>query len=1247
MELPNYGLLSKWLILYGENIAVAMIVVGLYASIRPAVLEERPRLASVAIGVMFGLCAIISMSFPISVSQHIFVDMRNVFALVGGLSGGPLGAAVATAIAIAFRIYLGGVGTIIGIGGIVIAALIGGLVARHYGPRVREFGVGQLIVVGVAAALANHLWGRALFAAMGLTPLPLEPVIATILLYPAGTIVLVTAVNATGYRVWHRTQRQLLSIYETTSDLIWETDTAGRFMLISGRITSMTGYEPSDILGKTVRVFGGDWQDEATRDIYRRAVLARLPFDELKFRLPAKDGSLRTVSVSGRPAFDSQGRFTGYRGVAADITGRQRAETTLEVREAQLREIERHLARAQEIGSVASTEIDFRTGQGYWSENAYSLFGVERGSVVPSVEAFLPTVHPDDLDRVRAVVYAASKGEDTPPTEFRVVHANGDVRWLYRVAEIIRDDDGNPIRVIATTQDITERKRAEADLRAREEQLRRSEERLARAQQVGHVGSIDVELATETAIWSDELYRLIGKPIGSGSTFEDFEQTFHPDDRPALREDRSALARGEALAPREYRILLPDGAIRWLYRQVEVIHDETGKPIRHLSSYLDVTESKNAALALEQREAELMDSRERLALAQEIAALGSIQLDYADGAIQWSKEVFRITGLDPASTTPSLERFRDLVHRDDLATFDRARDEARSGIEPAPAELRIIRPDGQVRWIFRLIRLIRDAHGVVTKSIATLQDITDRKQMENELRHSREHLALAQQVGMIGSGEIDLATGTTRWTDEWYAILGLDPATTAPGREAYFAVVHPEDRPLVEARTTRNWEARPNEPVEYRIVRPDGELRWIHARTKLLADHDGTPRRVIATLQDITDRKRAQAERAELERQLLQAQKMEAIGNLTGGIAHDFNNLLSVIRGRLDMAIEELDDRPRVREWIEICVKAADRGATLTRSMLAFSRQQPLQPVDIDVAAAISDVMGILPRTLGETIAISVSHAPELWSCHADPVQLQNAVLNLALNARDAMPNGGKLTIETSNARLDADYAARNADVTPGDYVALSVSDTGTGMTPEVAARAFDPFFTTKDVGKGSGLGLSMVYGFVRQSGGHVKIYSELGSGTTVRLFLPRGHERRRTSGVSAGAAPLRTGHETILVVEDDADVRDLTVAMLRRLGYAVLFAADGAEALGLIAKGLRISVLLTDVTLPGGANGKALAQKVAEIVPSVQAIFMSGYAQSAIFGHGHLEPGVKLLQKPFTIEQLSEALRSVLDAAD
>lgn len=1246
MELPNYGLLSKWLILYGENIAVAMIVVGLYAAVRPAVLEERPRLASVAIGVMFGLCAIISMSFPISVSQHVFVDMRNVFALVGGLSGGPLGAAVATVIAIAFRIYLGGVGAIIGVGGIVIAALIGGLVARHYGPRVREFGVGQLIVVGLAAALANHLWGRALFIAMGLTPLPLEPVIATILLYPAGTIVLVTVVNATGYRVWHRTQRQLLNIYETTSDLIWETDTVGRFTLISGRITSMTGYEPSDILGKTVRVFGGNWQDDATRDIFRRATLARLPFDELKFQSPAKDGSLRTVSVSGRPAFDSDGRFSGYRGVAADITGRQRAETALEAREAHLREIERHLARAQEIGSVASTEIDFRTGQAYWSENAYSLFGVERGSVVPSIEAFLPTVHPDDLDRVRAIVYAASNGKDTPPTEFRVVHTNGDVRWLYRVAEIIRDDDGNPIRVIATTQDITERKRVEAELRAREEQLRRSEERLARAQQVGHVGSIDVDLATETAIWSDEMYRLVGKPIGSGSTFEDFEQTFHPDDRPALREDRLTLARGETLAPREYRILLPDGTIRWLYRQVEVIRDDTGKPIRHLSSYLDVTESKNAALALEQREAELMDSRERLALAQEVAALGSIQLDYADGSAHWSEEVFRITGLDPASTTPSLERFRDLVHRDDLAVFDRARDEARSGIEPAPAELRIVRPDGQVRWIFRLIRLIRDARGVVTKSIATLQDITDRKQMENELRQNREHLALAQRVGMIGSSELDLESGRLQWSDEWYAIIGRNPAEFEPTTANYLSVIHPDDQPAARNRIDRSVQGLPNAPTEYRVVRPNGEIRWVYARTDHYGQFDRAGK-IIGIIQDITDRKRAQAERAELERQLLQAQKMEAIGNLTGGIAHDFNNLLSVILGRLDMAMEELGDRPRVREWIEICIKAADRGATLTRSMLAFSRQQPLQPVDIDVAAAISDVMGILPRTLGETIAISVSRAPELWSCHADPVQLQNAVLNLALNARDAMPNGGKLTIEISNARLDADYAARNADVTPGDYVALSMSDTGTGMTPEVAARAFDPFFTTKDVGKGSGLGLSMVYGFVRQSGGHVKIYTELGSGTTVRLYLPRGHTRRTTSGVSAGAAPLRTGHETILVVEDDADVRDLTVAMLRRLGYAVLFAADGTEALGLIATGLRISVLLTDVTLPGGANGKVLAQKVAEIVPSVRAIFMSGYAQSAIFGHGHLEPGVQLLQKPFTIEQLSDALRSVLDAAD
>jgi CheY-like chemotaxis protein len=325
---------------------------------------------------------------------------------------------------------------------------------------------------------------------------------------------------------------------------------------------------------------------------------------------------------------------------------------------------------------------------------------------------------------------------------------------------------------------------------------------------------------------------------------------------------------------------------------------------------------------------------------------------------------------------------------------------------------------------------------------------------------------------------------------------------------------------------------------------------------------------------------------------------------------------------------------------------AARRGAGLTRSMMAFARQQPLRPLPIDLAASIGDTVGLLHRTLGDAIEIRVVTASDLWICEADPAQLQSALLNLALNARDAMPEGGKLTIDARNTRLDADYAARQADVTPGDYVALSVSDTGTGMPPDVIERAFEPFFTTKEVGKGSGLGLSMVYGFAKQSGGHIRIYSEVGEGTTVRLYLPRSRETRAASTEAEPRRAAVGGNETILVVEDDADMRELATAVLGRLGYTVLGARDSESALPLFEAHPEIALLLTDISLPGALNGRRLAERMTAARPALKVLYMSGYSEDAIIHQGRLDPGVRLLQKPFQNEELAIQIRAALAEA-
>jgi signal transduction histidine kinase/CheY-like chemotaxis protein len=392
------------------------------------------------------------------------------------------------------------------------------------------------------------------------------------------------------------------------------------------------------------------------------------------------------------------------------------------------------------------------------------------------------------------------------------------------------------------------------------------------------------------------------------------------------------------------------------------------------------------------------------------------------------------------------------------------------------------------------------------------------------------------------------------------------------------------------------------------------------------------------------------AERREAEAQLRQMQKMESIGQLTGGIAHDFNNMLAIVTGSLDMAKRRLtgQEHPKVAACIDNAAEGARRAAVLTARLLAFSRQQPLEPQALDANKLVAGMSELLRRTIGEHIEVETVLGGGLWRSFADPAQLENALINLAVNARDAMPGGGKLTIETANSHLDDDYALRNAEVRPGQYVMIAVSDTGTGMETRVIERAFDPFFTTKKVGQGTGLGLSQVFGYVRQSGGHVKIYSEPGQGTAIKLYLPRhlgGAGTAAAERFPAEDMPMGMPERIILVVEDEDQVRSMTVNALRELGYTVVEAADGEAALAKLAALPRVDLLFTDIVMPG-MNGRELADQVRAARPATRILFTTGYTRNAVVHNGMLDAGVAFLAKPFTIDQLARKAAEVIEGA-
>ncbi len=402
-----------------------------------------------------------------------------------------------------------------------------------------------------------------------------------------------------------------------------------------------------------------------------------------------------------------------------------------------------------------------------------------------------------------------------------------------------------------------------------------------------------------------------------------------------------------------------------------------------------------------------------------------------------------------------------------------------------------------------------------------------------------------------------------------------------------------------------------------------------------------------AILRDVSARQQEEA-------LLYQAQKMETVGQLTGGIAHDFNNLLLVIGGYLEMLQEEVAGRPTALNCVSMALAATERGAQLNRQLLAFARKQPLVPVVLDINALVREETELLRRSLGEHIEVEAVLGGGLWKAKVDKGQLQNALLNLAVNARDAMPEGGKVTIETSNAHLDRSYAAQHHDVPAGQYVLIAVSDTGQGMSPEVQARALEPFFTTKGLGQGTGLGLSMVYGFVKQSGGHLKLYSEIGHGTTVKIYLPRAHPdvvaaagsaAAMNAGTGSSTAGFVGGSETILVVEDDPEVRVYVTGALRSFGYNVIAVEDGPATLAALATIKSLDLLFTDVVLPHGMNGKQVSAVVLERFPDAAVIFTSGYTKNAIVHNGRLDDDTWLLSKPYSRQELGKTVRSLLDA--
>ncbi|MDO7841786.1 hybrid sensor histidine kinase/response regulator [Sphingomonas immobilis] len=634
-------------------------------------------------------------------------------------------------------------------------------------------------------------------------------------------------------------------------------------------------------------------------------------------------------------------------------------------------------------------------------------------------------------------------------------------------------------------------------------------------------------------------------------------------------------------------------------------------------------------------------------------ASGSWDWDIVEGVLHADARFAELYGLDPeeALAGVSTELFFKAIHPEDRARMRIALAGILGGAEVFSKEFRVVAPDSSILWMHGRGQAHFDEQDMPVRFTGLLVDVTERKRTEERLR-------VAQSAGGIGTFEYIDGFATATVSSEFCQLLGLYPASVLPVRTINGVLT--EGEPLLIPQPGHDTIPETLDGVFCIVRNEDGMARWIARRGEIV--REGSGYRLIGVIYDVTAAKEQEArlrdladtlevrveqevaERREAEEALRQAQKMEAVGQLTGGIAHDFNNLLTIIIGNIDTVLRRFDSGgdPRARRSLENALKGAERAASLTQRLLAFSRRQPLDPKTVDVDRLLAGMSDLLTRSITESIAIQIVADDDLWPVEADPHQLENVILNLAVNARDAMPGGGTLTIAARNVEL-AEEGPDGAP--PGQYIAISVTDTGIGMSADTVARVFDPFFTTKEVGKGTGLGLSMVYGFAKQSGGYIAIDSEEREGTTFTLYLGRKTDRGGDSFESPGAqGAVAGGTETLLVVEDDDEVRAYTVGILRELGYRVIEAHDGVSALRLLEReDFVINLLLTDMVMPK-MSGEELALKARNLHPHIKVLFASGYTRDAIMHDDRLDIGVDLISKPFTYVTLAGKVRDVLD---
>ncbi len=999
-----------------------------------------------------------------------------------------------------------------------------------------------------------------------------------------------------------RTAQRLLGIG------LWSANLDTGEVIWSQEMFDIFGHDPRSFVPST----------DAYRDLVhpddRAAMAARLAAFEvgtstelaIEHRAVRPDGRTIHVRGAGELTITAAGRV--LTGVVRDVSDEVAAN-------ARLAEATNLLRIAGHAAKLGGWRADLRSGQVVWSEETaaiHELPGVSEAALEHGIEFYAPEYR----NRVREVFDACVRDGTAYDEVLQLVTATGRRIWVRAIGEAERDAVGRIVAVRGAFQDVSELVAARERLEGLSRRLHHTLETMGDAFYLLDAELRFVYLNAEAQrllrrCEDDLLGRIVWDAFPEAVGTE-FQERFEA----ALRTGQSS----EFVA--HYAPLDAWGRVR--------VHPGP------------------EGLAVYVRDVTLERAREeQLRLLETAVGRMNDILLITDAPPPGTRELPRIVFVNAAFVARTGYTAEEVIGRsprllEGPATQPEVIRQIRVSVEvgrPVRCEAINYTKAGDLYWVETDIVPIVDGNGRRTHWVALQRDITERKAAERALELSEERFRLVTRATSEVIWDWDFATDTIWWNDNLLVVFGYDPSAVDPRSSFWVDGIHDDDREhiLDLVRTTlagrgTNWDA------EYRFRHADGRLLTVVDRGFVIRDGAGKAVRMLGTMTDVTERRA-------LDERLRQSQKLEAVGQLTGGVAHDFNNLLTVIVGNAELLMEGLHDRPSLHPLAAMTMTAAERAAELTSRLLAFGRRQPLDPKRVDLDALLAGMEALLRRTLTEAIDLRIVRHVGLWEAEVDPGQLEVALLNLVINARDAMPGGGCLSIETANAHVDGQSIPGETDTAAGDYVLVAVSDTGSGMSREVRDRAFEPFFTTKEVGKGSGLGLSMVYGFVRQSGGHVRIYSEVNEGTVVRLFFPRSAGGLAAASDRTQAEPdLVGGSEHVLVVEDEDLLRSHVVAELTRLGYRVSQASAAAEALATLRDHDDVDLLLTDVVMPGGMNGRELADEALALRPGLRVIFTSGYTQDAINDNGRLAADVDFLPKPFRRQDLARKVREVLD---